>query len=298
MTNKYTRPEAISSDMGGAGGKLDQRMQDVLMLLESAPLEQIASVLDIGIGQGQLAKWFAQKGKQVTGVGLELRSYDLDVDLLKSEHNITIMEANANVLPFKTHSFDAVVMSHILEHVGNISLVLSEIRRVLKPTGYLLLFVPPHEDYVVAGHISVGWNVGQLLYVLAVNGFDVRHGNFIEYGYNVCAFVQKSEVDLPTLRGDRGDIYILNKAGILPLPIFSNHDSPDQYWGRIKSINWPNKVILDGQDLSPQMKIIRTIAKLLPFKRILGKIFSHLGRFLTEEGNREFRANPKFLKGR
>lgn len=36
-------------------------------------------------------------------------------------------------------------------------------------------------------HISIGWNVGQLMYVLLLNGFDVAAGRFIEHGYNVCS---------------------------------------------------------------------------------------------------------------
>ena len=160
MSKKYQRPKSISDDMGGTDEHLDQRMRDVMMLLECAPLDQINTVLDIGVGKGQLAKLMAQKGKAVTGIGLELQSYGLDTSALLVDHGINIVEASANRMPFSDSAFDAVIMSHILEHVGNVTEVLLEVRRVLKPTGYLLLFVPPHEDYVVAGHISVGWNIG------------------------------------------------------------------------------------------------------------------------------------------
>jgi SAM-dependent methyltransferase len=92
-------------------------------------------------------------------------------------------------MPFPEKSFDAVVLSHVLEHCADVGRALGHVRRVLKEKGLLLVFVPPVEDIVCAGHVSVGWNVGQLMYVLALNGFDVSRGNFIEYGYNVCGFV-------------------------------------------------------------------------------------------------------------
>jgi SAM-dependent methyltransferase len=298
MSRRYVRPAAIASDMGGEGEQLDQRMRDVMMLLECAPLDKVKSVLDVGIGKGQLAKWMAEKGKVVTGIGLALESYDLDRDALRTNYDIEILECDAEILPFKDNSFDAVVMSHILEHVGNVHAVLQEMRRVLKPEGYLLVFVPPHDDYAVAGHVSVGWNIGQLIYVLVVNGFRGKAGQFIEYGYNICGFVQKSDVELPLLRGDRGDIYILDKAELLPLPIYSDHADADQFWGKIKAINWPNSSHLIGEELSSKMKVLRTLAKIIPFKRPFGKLFMHLGRLLIEEGNQEFRINPRFLKGR
>jgi SAM-dependent methyltransferase len=45
-------------------------------------------------------------------------------------------------LPFESEEFDAVFTSEVLEHVTNIENSLSEIKRVLKPNGQLLLSIP------------------------------------------------------------------------------------------------------------------------------------------------------------
>lgn len=297
MSKSYVRPEVIPADMGGSGDRLDQRMRDVMMLLESAPLDRITTVLDVGIGKGQLSEWFAKRGKQVTGMGVALESYDPDFAKLRTQYGVQIAEGTAERMPFADHSFDAVLMSHILEHVPNVGLVLQEVKRVLKPDGYLLLFVPPHEDLVVGGHISVGWSVGQMIYVLLFNGFDVRHGQFIEYGYNVCGFVPNNPVELPPLRWDRGDIFVLNQYQLLPLPIESTNPSADQFISKLRAVNWPNPDHLAHNDLSPKIKLIYWLAAVMPFKRPLGKTFFHLSRFMLEWNERKYRFNPSFLKG-
>ncbi|QQS50233.1 MAG: methyltransferase domain-containing protein [Bacteroidota bacterium] len=45
-------------------------------------------------------------------------------------------------LPFEKENFDLVICNHVLEHVDNDQLAMSEILRVLKPGGYAILQVP------------------------------------------------------------------------------------------------------------------------------------------------------------
>lgn len=217
---------------------LDGRLQDVIKLLSAVQLQEFQTILDIGAGQGQLAKHFARLGKKVTCTGVQIKSYISDVNSLREKYGIDYVECDIEHMPFPNASFDVVVMAHVLEHCPNVSNALLNARRVLREGGLLLVFVPPVEDVVCAGHISVGWNVGQLMYVLLLNGFDVRSGHFIEYGYNVCGFVRRTERSLPELRFDQGDIATLAKGGYFPLPI--KDGCGDNFNGSIKSINWPN----------------------------------------------------------
>jgi len=217
---------------------LDERMQDVMHLLNEAPLNGINSILDIGAGQGQLAKHFARQGKKVTCTGVHINSYVSDIKALRDKYGLEYVECDIENMPFPDASFDAVIMCHVLEHCPNVAIALGHARRVLREGGLLLIFVPPVEDIVCAGHISVGWNVGQLMYVLLLNGFDVRSGHFIEYGYNICGFVRRSGCLLPELRFDQGDIATLAREDLFPVPI--RDGKGDNFYGNIKSINWPN----------------------------------------------------------
>ncbi|MGE0688105.1 MAG: class I SAM-dependent methyltransferase, partial [Dehalococcoidia bacterium] len=53
-------------------------------------------------------------------------------------------------LPFRDETFDAVLCSLVGEHLNDLVLVLTEMRRVLKPTGRLV-FTVIHPDQVAAG---------------------------------------------------------------------------------------------------------------------------------------------------
>ena len=190
-------------------------------------------------------------------------------------------------------------MSHILEHCPNVELALREVRRVLKEGGQLFVFVPPHDNYICAGHVSMGWNVGQLLYVLLLAGFQVRDGKFLfDHSGSVCGFVRKnSALVLPPLRGDRGDIRILGDAGLFPLPIISREaaetegvsdvpylrssdDFNDGFWGNIDAINWP----VELANKSTKRRLAKQLSLLIPrrARTRLGNYIAKAGKLLLE----------------
>lgn len=236
---KYLRPKEIENDMGGHGDQLDDRMQEIFTLLKYAP-KDITELLDVGMGQGQIVKYFASQGVRCTGTGLEMESYGINAEEWK-RNGIDIVECPAEKMPFESDRFDCIVASHVIEHLSNTGLALQEFRRCLKDNGWLLVFVPEFSDYVCAGHINTGWNIGQLIYVLLLNGFDVKHGHFIHYGYSICAYVRKANIELPPIRGDRGDIYILDKAGLFPFSLNAEDSVIDGWPSRsLKAVNWEN----------------------------------------------------------
>ena len=155
---------------------LDERLMDIFRLIEDAPLKEINSILDIGAGKGELAKHLSRQGKKVTCTGVSISSYIADVSALRDQYGIEYIECNIEAMPFAEGSFDAVIMSHVLEHCSDVARALGHARRVLRKDGLFIVIVPPQEDVVCAGHISVGWNIGQLMYVLVLNGFDVHSG--------------------------------------------------------------------------------------------------------------------------
>ena len=55
---------------------------------------------------------------------------------------LTVVEGDASALPFEDGSVDAVVMLDVLEHVPEPRAVLTEVRRVLRPGGVVVLSVP------------------------------------------------------------------------------------------------------------------------------------------------------------
>lgn len=288
----------------------DQRLINVMELLQEAPIENLVNFLDIGMGQGEILKWLSKQGKKCTGTGLQIKSYGIDQNELKKEYGINVFECSAEKMPFKNNYFDGIIMSHVLEHCPDIGIVLREVRRVLADNGWLFIFVPPYDDIIYAGHVSIGWNVGQLMYVLLLNGFNVSRGHFVKYNFNVCAFVQKEHRMLPALRGDKGDINTLSQKKIFPLPILTTNGENDTYFGNLNSINWNN-----NSEILKKLKIHAKLSSklfyflfypflaafnLMPFKiklRISDKIMriANILRITTFHNFELF--NPKNLKG-
>ena len=96
--------------------------------------------LDLGCGDGRLTAEIpaaVRVGADVSEVALErARARVADADLVRIEPD--------RPLPFEDSSFDLVVCVETLEHVRDVQLFLSEVRRVLEPGGELALTTPAH----------------------------------------------------------------------------------------------------------------------------------------------------------
>jgi len=99
-------------------------------------------ILNVGfIGKGadgiDLHKALKKRNKKAFLVGIDINK-EL---LLKFREKHTLM-GNAYSLPFDNKSFDAVVLGEIIEHFFDITGLISEVSRVLKPRGKLYLTTP------------------------------------------------------------------------------------------------------------------------------------------------------------
>ena len=90
-------------------------------------------------------------GQRVLDIGSNAGSFDSTIgsfiairaDLDHPSRSVpNFAQADAAHLPFPDHAFDAVVSNHSLEHFDDLARSLSEIGRVLKPTGALYVSVP------------------------------------------------------------------------------------------------------------------------------------------------------------
>jgi ubiquinone/menaquinone biosynthesis C-methylase UbiE len=110
--------------------------------LESVGLLGRPRVLDVGCGDGRVAGKLVEKAASVSGA--DPSSIALE-RARRAHREITFSEtAPDGRLPFEDSSFEAAVCLHVLEHVADTQLLLSEIRRVLAPRGLLAAAVPYH----------------------------------------------------------------------------------------------------------------------------------------------------------
>jgi ubiquinone/menaquinone biosynthesis C-methylase UbiE len=121
---------------------------------------QGTTVLDVASGRGFLSTKLAAQGHTVTGVDIVQSPYS------QADNNPCFLTAEITALPFPDNHFDTVVCTHTLEHIRDLPLALSEIRRVCKKR--LIVVVPCQREYRYT--------------------FDL-HIHFFPYEYNLRNFV-------------------------------------------------------------------------------------------------------------
>ncbi len=90
-------------------------------------------VLDVGCGQKPYCSLF--QSTEYIGMDVEVSGHDHTNEQIDVYYDGTFF-------PFEENSFDAVICNQVLEHIATPEITLSEIQRVLKPQGYVLLTAP------------------------------------------------------------------------------------------------------------------------------------------------------------
>lgn len=108
-------------------------------------IEEISAekILDVATGTADLAIELAKiKNSHITGVDISkgmLAVGNQKIKKLNLEEKIQLSIADSENLPFQDHSFDAVSVSFGVRNFENLNKGLSEILRVLKPNGRLVI---------------------------------------------------------------------------------------------------------------------------------------------------------------
>lgn len=102
------------------------------------------NLLDVGCGTGTLTKLIAEKSPKHTVIGLDADQTALDISQKKvigKDLNISFRQGFGQKMPFNENSFDIVVSSLFFHHLNSSAKLatLTEIRRVLKPDGTLII---------------------------------------------------------------------------------------------------------------------------------------------------------------
>lgn len=96
-------------------------------------------ILDAGCGTGWLMTFLARKGFNV--IGLDISRGSLKTAHKSFSKNKAVL-GSLDRIPFPDNQFGTVVLFDVLEHVKEISGVLSEVKRVTKKGGHILVSLP------------------------------------------------------------------------------------------------------------------------------------------------------------
>ena len=105
-------------------------------------------ILDIGAGTGEFLSVAKNDGWQTIGV----EPSDKAKAIAKSK-GVSFVEKTSEL---ENHSFDVISMWHVLEHVPDLDKQIKELKRLLKPTGTLIIAVPNFKSFD-AKHYGKFW---------------------------------------------------------------------------------------------------------------------------------------------
>ncbi len=102
------------------------------------------TLLDVGVSEGPYREVFAPQIDQYVGLEYPAAILDKQPDMwkLKNLSRLVQVFGDGAHLPFRTGSVDTLLSTEVLEHVPKPRALVTEMARVLKPGGKLLLTVP------------------------------------------------------------------------------------------------------------------------------------------------------------
>ncbi|HEY92586.1 MAG TPA: class I SAM-dependent methyltransferase [Dehalococcoidia bacterium] len=120
-----------------------QRLKQALSWVDAFQISQNAILLDAGCGVGISTQEMAKRGFHVIGLDFSdaMIKKAQSVCEAKLWRKIQFMQGDVERLPFADHSFEVVVCLGVITYLRSESTTLSEISRVLKPGGMLILSV-------------------------------------------------------------------------------------------------------------------------------------------------------------
>ena len=104
------------------------------------------TVLDAGSGEGVAALLCCRRGAKVVALELDQEACRLGEQIRQEEGfsaaDLYFTQESLYNIPFKDKSFDGVISLEVIEHMDNVDLYLSELRRVLKVGGKIVFSTP------------------------------------------------------------------------------------------------------------------------------------------------------------
>jgi len=113
-------------------------LRDKIKLIESLA-SQKGTLLDVGAGTGDFLVEAKQSGWNITGIEPSVKAKAVSVS---KGINFAV-----NLQSIESHSQDVITMWHVLEHVPNVQQEITELKRILKPDGVLIVAVPNYKSY-------------------------------------------------------------------------------------------------------------------------------------------------------
>lgn len=136
----YRCYKAVSGGLASVVGLSKSQEQIRLMFLGDL---KGGKVLDVGCGDGGFLNLMRKSGWSVEGLDFDAKA----IESAKAKYGLHLRHGDLHGAKFAGNTFDAVTMSHVIEHVPDPVALLTEARRVLKPNGRLVITTPNSRSF-------------------------------------------------------------------------------------------------------------------------------------------------------
>jgi 2-polyprenyl-3-methyl-5-hydroxy-6-metoxy-1,4-benzoquinol methylase len=116
--------------------------------LISKLIPQKGTVLDIGSGTGDFLMTAKNSGWEIKGLEPNPKARQIAVS-----KGVVFEDALENITD---NSMDVITMWHVLEHVPNLDEQFTQLKRIVKPNGYIIIAVPNYKSFD-AKHYAAFW---------------------------------------------------------------------------------------------------------------------------------------------
>ncbi|MDG2422821.1 MAG: class I SAM-dependent methyltransferase [Phycisphaerales bacterium] len=156
----YRQPESSETSpeftgerfIPGVGGQIE--VEHVHRYLLARQFAADRDVLDIACGEGYGTELLASVARSVVGVDIDQKTIER-ARLVHKGPGIRFETGSCLAIPLEDDSIDVLVSFETIEHIADHGAFMTEIRRVLRPGGLLLISTPDPDNY---GHDDEGDN--------------------------------------------------------------------------------------------------------------------------------------------
>jgi SAM-dependent methyltransferase len=152
-------------------------------------------VLELGYGSGTVLLTLAPIARELHGVDLD--ADPAAVGRVLAERGVTaqLQAGNAYELPFEDASFDLVVSYSMFEHLREYPRALSEVARVMRPSGEFLLGMPAVNRAMEWGFLAMG--------IKDINDHHVTTPRAVSQAFGAAGLsvIEESRLGVPRLPG-------------------------------------------------------------------------------------------------
>ncbi len=135
----YKTREGVEEYSSATGGFILEAAELVCAVLGEWVRPQRA--LDVGCARGELVSAWRRRGVEAYGVDISDYAVSHPEEARIAEY-LHVVDVECERLPFDDDSFDVATIREVLEHLGQSSFLLGELRRVVKDNGFVFMTTP------------------------------------------------------------------------------------------------------------------------------------------------------------